>query len=857
MKQVTSPGLGSVRREERERLEAERQLKWTLAHLGQKPKLAQPITAARDEATAISATFDATFSISADAPAISAAPAGAPNPAAKLDMADATSPDKTKIPPGANPNSTGTMKPDKNGDPPRPRFTMTAYNGGPMKLNGYQFPVIVDGCGVKAAAKHLPIYVGHDKPYDDEETRMEKLLGQTDEKKGFSVDKETGEISCGGIVTGESPLCQQAMTHARNGFKFQASINAQPQILEFVQAGTRTKVNGRMVSGPVVVARAATCDHIALVPLGADTSTTAQIAAEAAKGRVMEFAAWLTATYALDAAALTPEQKSKFEAEFGRIAASHAGAPALKTEAPKPEVSVTDFTVLRAETAKEDTRISAVRTVAKDHPEISAKAITEGWDVARTTDAVEVATLRASRAASISEGSPAIISAGMPKDGLSLQAVPCSRGGRQIAASGRISNDMAAVIETCGLISAGYSADRLAKNPAYGPRTVEMADQTMQRFGSGLGPMGLMRLAASFAHVSLPHSNDDAYKAIVAEFSTLSLPTILSNLMNKFLLDSYNAVDPDWLEAPNSGTTAWQKFTKRGPVQDFKPHYRVRLTGDMEFKDLGPSGEIQHGKISEQSYMVQASTKAIMFAITRQDIINDDLSAMSTLPTLFGRGAGVRIAKFIYGLLIAGLQSDRSTAFFSSTAITTAGNLMQPNLIASSPLSFVTLEAAEAAFMAQTDPTGQPAGVMPEVLLVPPGLLNLARQLWQSEMLIPSVTTTGGTAATLRGVPAKNTLAGRFRPVCSQWLASLTAAQINDVIKGLGTSNAGSNSTWYLAAGPQQAAYPIEAGFLNGSEMPIVERDEMQFDRLGVAFRGFIDFGANLAEPRSIVKCTA
>jgi hypothetical protein len=39
--------------------------------------------------------------------------------------------------------------------------------------------------------------------------------------------------------------------------------------------------------------------------------------------------------------------------------------------------------------------------------------------------------------------------------------------------------------------------------------------------------------------------------------------------------------------------------------------------------------------------------------------------------------------------------------------------------------------------------------------------------------------------------------------------------------------------------------------------MPIVERDEMQFDRLGIAFRGFIDFGANLAEPRSIVKNTA
>ncbi len=84
----------------------------------------------------------------------------------------------------------------------------------------------------------------------------------------------------------------------------------------------------------------------------------------------------------------------------------------------------------------------------------------------------------------------------------------------------------------------------------------------------------------------------------------------------------------------------------------------------------------------------------------------------------------------------------------------------------------------------------------------------------------------------------------------------MTAAQINAAVTGLGTANAGSNSTWYLATSPGQVAYPLEVGFLNGQEMPIVERDEMDFDRLGIAFRGWIDFGANLAEPRSIVKNT-
>ena len=158
--------------------------------------------------------------------------------------------------------------------------------------------------------------------------------------------------------------------------------------------------------------------------------------------------------------------------------------------------------------------------------------------------------------------------------------------------------------------------------------------------------------------------------------------------------------------------------------------------------------------------------------------------------------------------------------------------------------------------MAQTDPYGLPFGGVPEILLVPPGIKNLAMQLYQSQYLIPSITTTGAAATAGRGVPQANTLAGRFKPVCSNWLAALTAAQVI-AATGVSTANSGSNSTWYLCAGSQQPCYPIEAGFLNGSEMPIVERDEMHFDRLGIAFRGFLDFGANLAEQRSIVKATA
>lgn len=801
------------------------------------------ITAAAPTGTPIVAAWDATFSITAEAPATN------PNPSAKLDNPDAQGGK-------SEPGPVGGKQTGKDGKPPIPRFNMTAYNGGPMRLNGYRFPVIVDGTGIRAAASNVPIYCGHSQPWDDPADQMEQLMGQTDE---FSVDQATGQITASGAITGESEMVKSALAHSKNGFKWQASINAQPSKIDFLPEGVQANVNGRPVTGPMVIARAVTCDHIALVPLGADTSTTAAIAASAAKGTVMEFAAWLKATYELDAATLTASQKTKFESEFARISATGAAPAAVVPPVTAPDITAqataatnAAITAHRAALAGEQERISKVQSAAKDYPDICAQAIKDGW----TVDKTELEVLRAARAAS--QQSPNVISSpgNLPKDGLQLQTISATRGGRQVASGGRITNDLAAVIETAGLISAGYSAERLSKNPAYGVRAVEVAEATMARFGRSLGPMGLMRLACSFAGVNLPHNNEDAYKAITAEFSTLSLPTILSNLMNKFLLDSYTAVDPDHCAPAEARTVAWQQFTKRGPVQDFKPHYRVRLTGDLEMKRLGPGGEIQSGKVSEQSYSLQADTKAILFSLTRKDIVNDDLSAMSTLPTLFGRGAGVRVAKLIYALLIAGLQSDMSTAFFSSSAITTVGNLMQPNLITSSALAFATLESAEAALIAQTDPTGQPSGIVGEILLVPPGLKSLALQLYGSEYLIPSLSSSTGGAASLRGVPQNNTMKGRFRPVCSSWLASLTAAQCTELI-GKTTANAGSNTTWYLSGGPQQPAYPIEAGFLNGQEMPIVERDEMQFDRLGISFRGFIDFGASLAEPRSIVKATA
>ena len=781
---------------------------------------------------------------------------------AKLDVPDSQG---GKTEPSPNGHKIG----DNGGKAPLPKFALSAYNGGPMRIAGLNHPVVVNVAGTKFAAQPLPHYFAHPAADAPGSELMETLIGN-----GICACAD-GKISSSGVITGTSKTICSMVNHAAGGMKFQTSIHGRPVgEMGFIAAGNSETVNGQAVAGPCYVARQILLDHIAILPLGADTSTSAHIAAQNAAGDIdMEKNAWIKAHYGLDETAfkaLPTEAQKTITAAFDASGKEPAKPPVTPPAAP-PIAATGAVSTADAIKAQNDAlaanmnRITGINAVdgASQFPAITAMAVSDNWSVEKAENVIIKAQRdKLTKDSTIQAGTTG--ASAIPKDGLQLSTRPAGRGGRhdRIAASARIGNELSAVIEACGLISAGYSAERLSKDSCYGVRTVEVAEQVMRKFGQGLGPVGLFRLAASYAGINLPQNKaDPEFMAVIqAEFSTLSLPVILSNLMNKFLLDSYTAVDPDFAAAAGTSQVAWQQFVKRGPVQDFKPHYRVRLAGNLEMIGLGPTGEIQHGQVGEQSYKLTAQTRAIMFGISREQIINDDLSAMSTMPTLFGRGAGIAVAKAIYSVLIAGLQSDMSTAFFDSSASTTAGALRGPNLITSSGLAFTTLETAESMMMGQTDPYGLPFGGIPEVLLVPPGIKNLAMQLYTSTDLIPSIR--GSTdAGSLRGAPAKNTLAGRFRPVCSTWLASLTAAQVKATLAQMGVNytagQLGSATTWYLACGPQQAAYPIEAGFLNGQEMPIVERDELQFDRLGIAFRGFTDFGVSLAEQRAVVKATA
>jgi len=149
------------------------------------------------------------------------------------------------------------------------RFTMEAYNGGPVSINNYGPPAVVNIRGMRLARKQLPSYFGHDR---------ERIVGHTDRH-----DKTDGtKFVASGVISGATDYARQVLESHDAGFPWQASISVLPEKTVELAEGKSMKVNGQTITGPAIIAQESVLRHIAFVPEGADASTSVNIAASAA-----------------------------------------------------------------------------------------------------------------------------------------------------------------------------------------------------------------------------------------------------------------------------------------------------------------------------------------------------------------------------------------------------------------------------------------------------------------------------------------------------------------------------------------------------------------------------------------------
>jgi len=280
---------------------------------------------------------------------------------------------------------------------------------------------------------------------------------------------------------------------------------------------------------------------------------------------------------------------------------------------------------------------------------------------------------------------------------------------------------------------------------------------------------------------------------------------IVSNAVNKTLSQTYH-------EAP----TTFQLWTSKGSNPDFKAaeHYRISEAGNLE---LTP----QNNTIPYDTPMKDEKvTKAVLtyskrWGFTREAFINDDLSILTRVPAAYVTAAKRGINQLVYKMLATNPVIFDGKQLFHTD---------HRNLGTGGPIGKDSMSEARLKMRTQKDQRGiATLNLSPRYLLVPASLETEASQFMRSEADLSS---------------SNSGVANVFR----NSYTVIVDAELD----------AYSPEAWYLAA-DQNLADTIEVTYLRGQEEPTLETD-IPFDRLGMDFRIYFDYGVTVLDYRGLFK---
>ena len=661
--------------------------------------------------------------------------------------------------------------------PPSPVTLVAAENAGTTSETGGEKPLprftLTAYTGGKAQPKDFPCPVvvdlqGIDIPQQKSPVRFEHKsfqgVGHTEKIAIVSTD-----VQAEGIISRDTSWARDVALSAKNGFPWQASMGGPIHETEYIPFGQKVTVNGQTFEGELYVIRNMTLKEISFVDLAADPNTSAKVEfmyEERLETRDSRLEGKIPNQPSSEKTRIEMKSNENTDSLEVMISGMQSKISALESRATSLEPLIID-----------QRRIAAIEKIGGGkYPELEAKAIEEGWAVEKFHSEYQAKTMpEASK--------------------ISVSGTQSQRGGLKPTA-----------LEAIALSTSGCSQKFLEAQ--YDEQSLDQVDRYR-----GIGIQEFCELACGAKY--LPKYRRDSRGWLEAAFSSASLPGILSNVANKVLLEGFLSMDD-----------TWKKIVKIASVNNFQTHQRYRMNGAFKFEKVGPDGEIKHGSIGEQAFSQQVDTFGVMFALTRQMIINDDLGAFNDIPRGIGVGAAEAISDAVWECVLANSVQKDGKKFFS----TEHKNYLNT---ADVKLDVDGLTKAELAFSEQERMSGRPLGIPASILLVPAALKVAAEMLMKSMTL--NETTTPDKAK-----PATNPHAGKYETVSSPHLGS-------KVFKG------NSATAWYLLADPRRlAAY--EVAFLGGQERPTVERADADFNILGIQFRGFIDFGVKEQDHRGALK---
>ena len=670
----------------------------------------------------------------------------------------------------------------------------TAYNGGQLDL-GKRYPVVIKLAGVE-------VHGGGDKVPLLSDHQIDKPVGHATATIGAkSLDIVDG------VLSQQNEHSEAIQASASQGFPWQASIGGKVRSpYRLLARGKSENINGRVFRGPLLVVDRFTWRETSIVAIGADSDRASLNIAAKHKARNMEpeYIEWLEAM-GFSADDLSEDQSASLHAKWEAEADSSADVADVSADLAKKrladelgEIQATAFKIGRV-AEKYKSRVPAAK-LDDLHAQASAGDI--------TVEGFELELLRLSR--------------------------PMSRPGSGGSSSSSVDPD---AITAALSRAAGINEDVIEAHlkDEVGPKQAERALEASWKLNSyGLHRLCFDTLSAHGHTAPQSRLDDDVLHAALkanagpgelqasaGQFSTLSVPGILSRVANKAMLQAYGE---------HSGVGL--QFACTTETNDMKELERFRMTEAGLMEEIPEHGEIPLSTLGEEKHVNKVKTHGRMFGIGEETFINDDLGAMLQIPKLLGRMGAHTLETAIIQELI-----DQSTGTTAAEFFTTANTKkVKPNYMtgATTALDIDSLGSAYEMFLNQVDQDGKPIMVNPALLLVTTKNAINAGKLYKDASYRFTAADTKETIG--------NQWQGLFSPLVSPHLGSL--------VPDGGAANA---DQWYLLPNPSDTAV-VNVAFLRGQKVPTIRQAEADFNRLGVQMRGVFRFGVNAWDRRLAVK---
>jgi phage head maturation protease len=322
-----------------------------------------------------------------------------------------------------------------------------------------------------------------------------------------------------------------------------------------------------------------------------------------------------------------------------------------------------------------------------------------------------------------------------------------------------------------------------------GATVIDMAKAVLERDG--------------ISHVGL--SRDSIFSR--ALHTTTDFPDLFTSTAERTLASGYAEEEATWMP-----------FCRQQNLPDFRERTEVEVFGSMLPSPLRENGEYTHRSFSTSKGGWSITTYAMAIQFSREMAINDDLSALTRVPEMIGRGFRRLESNMIYELLTTG--SEGAVCMRDAITLFNAAH----NNTGTGAISIEAIGDLMKAMRLQQSPSGDRLNIRPSYLLVPAAIETVARQFLNGTYFPTKKV----------GNEGPNPYANSMELIVEPRLDDKSATQ------------------FYGIASPGQSEN-IFYGYLEGQEGPVVDSEELR-DPDGLKIMARFDFGATVVNHRGFYR---